>query len=335
MIFPQSEGSGYKTRLRYRLLSIPSLFFLAIAVSFLYFLVVRFNINPSVIGDTVKDSNPWLLLLAFVLHYTSFIFRGAKWRLLLRSAQDPTKPLPSVGYCSGLIFVSWFVNSVTVFRLGDAYRAYTYSNETRHNLASTFGTLLADRVVDVLLMFSLLVMAGSFLLASGISAPWLFLSLASILPIAVIVMLASMRFQGDRILKFLPARFGQPYLRFHQGALNSFSQLPVIAFLGILGWFSEISRLFMVGEALGFSMNLPLVIFATLANAILTLLPIGGLGITEFGVAELLTRSLTRSMAGSVVVVDRAISYLSVIILGGFFFVLRSIFIQRRYRHTS
>ena len=82
-------------------------------------------------------------------------------------------------------------------------------------------------------------------------------------------------------------------------------------------------------------MNLPLVIFATLANAILTLLPIGGLGITEFGVAELLTRSLTRSMAGSVVVVDRAISYLSVIILGGFFFVLRSIFIQRRYRHTS
>jgi len=86
----------------------------------------------------------------------------------------------------------------------------------------------------------------------------------------------------------------------------------------------------LVAEALGFSLSIPLIVFATLANAILTLLPLGGLGVAEFGVAELLTRSLTRSAAGSVVILDRAISYVSVIILGGIFFLIRNIVMKKR-----
>ena len=56
----------------------------------------------------------------------------------------------------------------------------------------------------------------------------------------------------------------------------------------------------------------------TLANAMLTTVPItpGGLGIVEPGILGLLTLSLPRSEAVSVALLDRSISYLSIVILG-------------------
>ncbi|MEE9261389.1 MAG: flippase-like domain-containing protein, partial [Dehalococcoidia bacterium] len=159
---------------------------------------------------------------------------------------------------------------------------------------------------------------------------WIFLALASALPVALILGLLIMRFLKSRALRFVPGPLGQAYLRFHQGALGSFRNLPLIVLFGALGWLAEVARLFFVAEALGFSLSIPLIVFATLANAILTLLPLGGLGVAEFGVAELLTRSLTRSAAGSVVILDRAISYVSVIILGGIFFLVRNIVMKKR-----
>ena len=316
--------------LRGRFLSFPMILALAIAGAFLFFLVVRFDVNPGEIWRNLRESNPWYLLLAFVLHYTAFIFRGARWHLLLKNAQDETETPPSVAYCGSLIFVSWFVNSVTLFRLGDAHRAFLYSNETGHSFSQTIGTVVAERIVDMFLMFSLLVVAALLLLVTGIDTPWLFLALASILPVAFFLALMIMRFLRTRLLRYLPGPLGEAYLRFHQGALGSFAHLPLIALLGALGWFAEVARLFFVAEALGLSLSVPLVVFATLGNAFLTLLPLGGLGIAEFGIAALLTRSLIESEAGSVVVLDRAISYLSVIILGGLFFLVRTIVMRRR-----
>ena len=329
-MFSPNQGSRFRFSAKSRMLSLPTLLFLAVAGAFLYFLVLRFDINPSEIWTNLKDSNPWFLLLAFLLHYTAFAFRGARWRLLLRNVQGPGEPPPSVAYCSGLILISGFVNLVTVFRLGDAYRSFLYSSETQHSFSQTIGTVLAEHIVDVFIMFSLLVLAALLLLATGVDTPWLFVALASILPVIIIAVILFMRFFRTRVLRFLPGAFGEAYLRFHRGAVGSFSQLHLIVLLGALGWFAEVARLFFVTEALGFSISLPLVIIAALANAVLTLLPIGGLGVTEFGVAEFLTRSLARSAAGSVIVVDRAISYLSVIVLGGLFFVVRSIVLRRR-----
>ena len=76
-------------------------------------------------------------------------------------------------------------------------------------------------------------------------------------------------------------------------------------------------RLFLVAEALGLSLTLSLVIFVTLANAMLTLVPItpGGLGAVEWGTTGLLmlsSRIQTEAVAFSVVALDRSISWLSI-----------------------
>jgi uncharacterized membrane protein YbhN (UPF0104 family) len=112
--------------IRRRVASLPTLVSLALAAAFLAFLLTRFDVDLAASWQQVKSSNPWYLVLACVVHYTTFAFRGARWRLLLHNAQGRPQAPPGVLYCSQLVLLGWFVNSVVWFRLGDAYRAYLY-----------------------------------------------------------------------------------------------------------------------------------------------------------------------------------------------------------------
>ena len=72
-------------------------------------------------------------------------------------------------------------------------------------------------------------------------------------------------------------------------------------------------------QALDLHIGFPLVIFLTLANSLLTLVPTpGGFGAVESGVAGLVVRFsiLTGSVAAALVLVDRAITYLSIFVVG-------------------
>jgi uncharacterized protein (TIRG00374 family) len=108
-----------------------------------------------------------------------------------------------------------------------------------------------------------------------------------------------------------------------------------MAFLfGALGWMAEVGRLYFVVQALGLPLTLPMVLFVTVANAILTLVPLtpGGLGIVETGVTGVLVLALAQSDALSVALLDRSISYLSVIIMGALYFVVRELLKRGRRR---
>mgnify|MGYP001216569853 CR=1 FL=1 len=92
--------------------------------------------------------------------------------------------------------------------------------------------------------------------------------------------------------------------------------MHLVIFFSILAWFSEISRLYFVSSAMGLSLNFGLVTFAALSNALLTILPLAGLGFAELGIAELLSQSVSKGDAGLIIILDRAISYLSVVVIG-------------------
>ena len=324
MSFLIYKVTGWKAHPLRRGAPLTTVFFLSLSGLFIFFLVVRFDLNVGELWSNITEANPVVFLTAFVLHYTTFVFRGARWRLLLLNAQDGEAPSPTIQNCGGLILVSWFVNCITVLRIGDLYRAHLYSTETGHRLSQTIGTVVAERIVDVFIMFGLLITASVLMVYTGVDTPWFFVVLASAIPFLLAIILIGMRIFKERFSRFLPFSLGEAYLRFHKGALGSYERLPVILVLGFLGWIAEAGRLFLVIQALGFDVNIPLVLFATLANSLLTLLPIGGLGITEFGVAEILSGMFAKTAAGSVVIIDRAISYLSVVVFGGILFLIRT-----------
>lgn len=315
-----------------RAFSIPAIVSLVLAVAFLVFLLTRFDVELGDTWSTVKGSNPWLLAAAFLVHYTTFIFRGARWRLLLQNTQENGTPVPGALYCAQLVLLGWFANAVGWLRLGDAYRAYLYREEHNASFSRTIGTILAERVLDGLLIVLLLAVAVPFLIKSDGGAAWTVLVVAAVLVSLLAAVLALMVWARDWALRRLPDWLSERYQRFHQGTLGSFRRIVPVTILGVLGWMSEVGRLYLVVQALDLDLSFPLVIFLTLANSLLTLVPTpGGFGAVESGVAGLAVRlsSMSGSIAVAMVLVDRAITYLSIIIVGALLFLWRHGFRRR------
>lgn len=323
---PQEGAEGNTPSVLRRIISLPAMVSLALAVLFLVFMITRFDVDLGEMWERVKNANPWYLALAFIIHYTTFYFRGARWRLLLQNTATPGARVPGALYCSQLVLLGWFANSAGWLRLGDAYRAYLYRDEQNGSFSRTVGTILAERALDTVLVVLLLAVSVPFLLDKDDRVTWLVLAMAMSLVVGLAVILVAMTWLRRPLLRRLPSFFGERYERFHQGTMGSFQRLPQATLWGLLGWAAEIARMYLVFEALSLDVNLALPIFLTLANSLLTLVPTpGGVGAVEWGVGGLAVRlsNLTADAAAALVLIDRAITYVSVILLGAVLFLVR------------
>ena len=309
-----------------RVLSLPAIISVVIAALLLVFMVTRFDVDLSATWDRVASANPWYLALAFAVHYTTFIFRGVRWRLLLQNTAAPGVTVPGLLYCSPLVLLGWFANSVAWLRLGDAYRAYLYRDEQNGSFSRTIGTILAERALDTVLVALLMIAAAPFLLDRGNSVTWVVLGFSVSLVVGLTVILLAMTWGKGFLLRRMPPWMAVRYERFHEGTMGSFQRVPMVTAWGLLGWAAEIARMYLVVRALGFDISFPLVVFLTLANALLTLVPTpGGVGAVESGVGGLAVRlsTLSASAAAALVLIDRTITYISVIILGAVLLLVR------------
>ena len=135
------------------------------------------------------------------------------------------------------------------------------------------------------------------------------------------------------LLRLLPDWLASRFERFLAGAATVRRQPVHTTGLGLLGWAAEMGRMYLVAMALGFDLSVALVVFLTLANSLLSLVPTpGGVGAVESGVAGLAVRlaALAKESATALVLVDRFITYISVIVVGAIIFTARPILPRRR-----
>ena len=321
--------------LRQRILSPYTLLSLAIAIAFLFFLAVRFDLDWEQTWNNIKALDPLLYVLALLLYYLSFAFRGLRWRILSRSAgieEIPDARTPSAWRYSQLIIVGWFVNSVAWLRLGDAYRAYALSDEARTGFSWSLGTIFGERVMDMIAVFVLIVVGAlAFSLTADFSGTVYVVGAAFVMVLALIGVLVVMRGYGPRLARLLPDRLERAYRRFHDGALGSFGELRLPFLLSFIGWILEVGRLYFVVQALDFDVSLSLILIAALGHALLSTVPTpGGVGAVEPGVTGLLVLEMARHDAVSVALVDRSITYLSIIVIGGLVFLAWNLTRSRR-----
>ena len=227
---PVTDSSARYDSVRRRVLSLPAIVSFLVAGGFLLFLVTRFDVDLGVTWEQVRNSNPWLLAAAFAVHYTTFVFRGARWRMLLEHASEASgegEPIPSLLFCSRAVLLGWFVNSIGWLRLGDAFRAYLYRQEYGAPFSGAIGTVLAERVLDVALVALMLLAAAPFLVGAGEDGEaWVLLtSVAGALVLALLMLLAAMVFARQILLRWLPEWLASRYQRFHSGTLGSFRRL--------------------------------------------------------------------------------------------------------------
>jgi hypothetical protein len=336
----QRQDSPPGISLKKRVLSVPTLISFGVAAAIVFLLAARFDVDWAATWDNVRAINPWLYAVAIVSYYLSFVFRGLRWRVLAQNAASDAAPgpdLPPWPRFAQLIAVGWFVNAIAWLRLGDAYRSYALAADSKRSFPWSLGTILAERVMDMAIIFGLTVVGAIFLSSSSDSSASIYILVAaSAMALALVGFIAAMKLSGERVVRFLPGRFQDIYARFRQGTLGSFRRMPLLITLGLMAWVVETARIYFVVEALGLDIGLALVLVVAMGHAILSVVPTpGGVGVVEPGLTGLLLLGLGRLDAVSVTVVDRSITYLSVIIVGFVAFLAGQVWQARRNRRPS
>jgi hypothetical protein len=277
----------------------------------------------------VLNAQPLLLLAAFTIYYLGFPLRGYRWALLLRS----TGFRIGVRDSTEIIFISWLVNCLVPAKLGDVYRAYLLRLNYETSLSRTFGTVFIERVFDLFAIAILGLLAGFWSFRSGLQPAVQFvLGLGVVVVVGLAVGLFTLRNFGRRIIVRLPwrDRLLDLYDRFEEGVFAlPVRSVPNLAGITVAVWMTEALRLFLVISALGFGdlhLGISGTMFVALAASLLTAVPLtpGGLGIVEAGIVGILTAiyGVPLTEATAIALVDRAISVLSIIVLGGIVYLI-------------
>lgn len=301
--------------LKRRFFNLRTLISFAIAALTLFTLVKAWGVDFQTTLKAMRDVNLPLYLTAFFVYALTFPIRGIRWQRLLRNV-GLDAPVPAL---TETILLSWFVNCVAPFKLGDLYRGYLMRKNEGLPATKTLGTIFAERIIDSGALFVVLLTGLAFsatLMAPGHAGAIMFG--AGAFMAILLLALAVMHWQGARIVKLFPARIQQVYHHFADGAFASFQRLPAVAALTFLAWGCEIGRLTLVTHALG--LNVPFAgILVVLAGAslLLTVPTPGGLGAVEAGLAGLLVLfAVNKDVALAVALLDRVISYWSLIAAG-------------------
>ena len=279
----------------------------------------------------ILNANPWWLLAAVGIYYVGFPIRGWRWAILIRGVGYPLKVRDS----TEMILISWLVNCVVPAKLGDVYRGYLLRINTGVALSKTFGTIFIERVFDLIAIVVLGLAAGFWSFRTNMSEEVRIIFAMGLVVVTVLVVgLFVVRNFGRRILVRMPVphRVVVTYDMFEEGlfSVDRRSLFP-IAIATVLIWTTEALRLYFVIQAMGFSdtnIGISGAFFVALIASLLTAVPFtpAGLGLVEGGMVFVLhsVYGVAQTEALAISLVDRSISVLSVIVVGGIAYVFSS-----------
>ena len=283
------------------------------------------NVDLGEAARALGRSQILYVVLALVVYYLTFPLRSLRWARLLREGGA------NIGWRDLLkiLFLGWFVNSIVPAKLGDLYRSYLVKRRFGISMSRTVGVVVAERLLDLLIVFVLLIVGGYVAFGRTVLPDLRILYLSGgVLAIAMVVGLAAIYFVAPHLARFFPAEVRRIGRLFREGVVHSFRALPIAGPLTLLIWSAEALRLFFVLTALGLDIPLSGVVFVAVAVALLTTVPLtpAGFGFVEIAMVYVLTQGfgLAQGDAIAVAVVDRAVSVLSVIVVGAIVYVRTS-----------
>ncbi|MDQ4000257.1 MAG: flippase-like domain-containing protein [Actinomycetota bacterium] len=308
-----------------RIFSVRNVASFLLAVAVLYLMSREFlRVDLGGTWASLRGANAALFALAFAVFYCSFPLRALRWKALLKNvgySGDAGQPVPSTLGLTRIMYLAWFANCVAIARLGDAYRGYLLKRKAGVSFAVTLGTILAERLLDLLVLatmmgVSMLVIFGGSLPAEALQA----LAAGLILSVVGVVGLLSMRRFRWAFERILPKRLHAHYSRLEHGVVGSFHErLPVLVALSVAGWVLEGAALYVTASAVGTPVSIAGALVVALAASLLTAVPItpAGLGFTEAGMVVMLGwLGLDVATATAATLLFRVINYWSIVAFG-------------------
>ncbi len=123
---------------------------IAISALFLYLAFKSVDFDQMII--TLQHAKYWWLVPGLMFMFLSLIIRAYRWKLFM----NPIKVVPIKKLFSAMM-IGYMANNVFPLRLGEFMRAFAIGRSANISKASSFATILVERIIDVL---SLLVIFG-------------------------------------------------------------------------------------------------------------------------------------------------------------------------------
>jgi uncharacterized protein (TIRG00374 family) len=308
---------------------------LLIVFAVLIFVAQKTNINPQKTWAAIRTANVLFFLAAFAIYYFSFAIRAVRWRLLLENVGFTRANgirLPTFCKLAEIIYISFFANSVVPAKLGDLYRAYLLRQEIGVSTTRSVGTVLAERLLDLIVLLLMFIPAIIISLHDHLPRQLqLGLEMTLALVMTGIIALFILRVWRELIAKLIPLRFRGYYYHLQEGILGSFQRLPSLTVLTLGVWLCEGLRFYFIALSLNLIVGDPIhvlaaAIFIGLGEALLTIVPAtgGGVGLVEGGMVAMIALFYqgvnAPNLTVAAILLDRTISLFSLIAIGSIVF---------------
>lgn len=294
-----------------------------LAVAIMLFVFRGLNIEIKDSWRQIREANPWLFLGALAVYYLTFVIRAIRWTGMLDQAginKQEGYSVPGLPGMTQIIVLSWFANSVLPARLGDAYRSYLIKQRAKASFGVSFGTILAERLIDLIVLVSVLLVSG--LVVFGTHAPdkaeQAFSWGGGVVAVGVMGV-TGFWFLRERIEGYLPSRIMPHYRKVRDGLFTALSRPLPPSIISVLLWLCDGLRVYLVAWSLGYHISYPAGIMVALISALVSIIPFtpAGLGFVEgFMVTALTQIGIPASTAAAIALLDRVITYLSLIVIG-------------------
>jgi uncharacterized membrane protein YbhN (UPF0104 family) len=302
-----------------------------IALAIMVFFFRRLDISLSDVWADLSNARLVYFFAALGLYYFGMLLRGMRWGWMLKAAnvdEAPGATIPGRVQLTEILMLSWFVNCLVPARLGDAYRSYVLKRESKVPFSASLGTILAERIVDLFVLVVILIGAG-ILTFRGHSTPGqaeqAYLA-SGVLVFTGVAGLLGLWFMRHRIERRVPEKWRVQFGRLHDSLFACLRRPGRYALISVVIWALDGARLMLVAKSLGVDLTAATSTFVALMASLLTTLPItpAGLGVVETAIIVVLKWvDVAPSLATSVAVLDRLITYWSLIIIGLILYIKR------------
>jgi uncharacterized protein (TIRG00374 family) len=301
-----------------------------VAIAIVAFFVRRLNIDPHAVWQNIRHANLGLYAIAIGLYYVSFFARAIRWRWMLNQAglsEADGYPIPDNRGLTEILFLSWFVNCVVPAKLGDGYRCYLLKRRSGAPISRSLGTIFAERLTDLAVLFTMMAVAGVIAFRGHLPGQATrTITIGSALLAAAAIGVVALWFGRHVIERNLPERIRSQFAQLHDSIFACLRRPWRPIAISVLIWSFDGLRLYFVAAALHGDVSFPVAIFVSLMSALLTILPItpAGLGVVELAMVTVFKIvGVDPSLAGSIALMDRLITYWSIVVIGLILYVRR------------
>ncbi|UCE73684.1 MAG: flippase-like domain-containing protein [Methanomassiliicoccales archaeon] len=234
--------------------------------------------------EALKDFNPAILLVLFLLTFVNYSIRFIKWDFFLKRAGVHLNLKDNL-----FVFFSGLSMIITPGKIGEIWKGWLIKDINGEKLSKTIPVVIVERITDVTGLI-ILAIFGVLYYKEGI---YLIIILLLVL-VGFFVMIRSKRI-SSKLISILERRAGkhaENIKTMHETFTKTMEPKGLIgmSFLSAFAWFFECLGFYLVvhgfGESISITQGTFIFSFASLAGAV-SMIP-GGLGVAEATISGLL-----------------------------------------------